>query len=344
MRFIVTTNRKNRKNEEWGLRVENKTPSIESYLLGYINKNENRRYITYLPQRVSYIIETSPEKYLKKYLMLGNKQYDKGYLNRRRDFIKTIYNNSYALNKFFQNYSKFIEKNPDFEENQKKYYKGPIFIPKKKMKLVKGIWKQTYRETYGPTEQLLALQQQAVTIFTDVFGYKTNDMTYAYTKGRDAIMNGMMHRYSKHIVKLDLENFFTTIDKEFLITQLHSLKEFAILQLAEFNNFKETSNKVEFSRYYLQTKKFIDIVIKLAYMDNELPQGSALSPILSNIAMAQFDIAFKKLADSKTISKTKMMCTRYSADLTFSSLHPIDLEKLLKEIKLILKNSPLKIK
>lgn len=115
----------------------------------------------------------------------------------------------------------------------------------------------------------------------------TNCVT-GFTKHRSIITNASSHLGSKVIVNIDLRNFFNSVKKSMLISAL---------TLPPFNFSNELSLLLS------------ETVTKTNY----LPQGSPLSPILSNIVLNDLDTELSKFCLSKHIRYT-----RYADDMTFS--------------------------
>lgn len=110
-----------------------------------------------------------------------------------------------------------------------------------------------------------------------------------FVKGRDIKRNAVLHVGQRHVLNVDLQDFFNTIN---------------------------------YGRVYgLLTKKPYGIAPKVAAaiakactLDNALPQGAPTSPILSNLICAKMDAELSRYALAN-----KCIYTRYADDLTFST-------------------------
>ncbi|MDD6728355.1 MAG: retron St85 family RNA-directed DNA polymerase [Eubacteriales bacterium] len=158
--------------------------------------------------------------------------------------------------------------------NASKFY-NKIEIPKKKG----GI-----RIIYAPQDKLKYCQQFIVKNYLD--DYTVSKYATAYHKGASILSNALPHTNRKNILKLDIKNFFDSID------------------------FVKVYN-VFYEHYPQDVSK---LFAELCCYKDRLVQGSPASPTLSNLVMRRFDNALGKWCDERNISYT-----RYCDDLTFSS-------------------------
>lgn len=114
----------------------------------------------------------------------------------------------------------------------------------------------------------------------------THPCATAYIKGTSLLKNVQPHAGQRHLLKIDLKDFF------------HSITINRVISV--FRNFG-----------YLP--KISYELASLCCLEGRLPQGSATSPVLSNIIAKRLDIRLQALS-----SKHGLKYTRYSDDLTFS--------------------------
>lgn len=114
----------------------------------------------------------------------------------------------------------------------------------------------------------------------------------AYVKGTSLYDNALPHVNKKYILKLDITDFFGSID----LWQVYT---------SAFN-----------TRYF--PKHIGCILATLCCKDGSLPQGASSSPALSNIVMRNFDNNI-----GKWCKKNDIAYTRYCDDMTFSSDKPL---------------------
>ena len=117
----------------------------------------------------------------------------------------------------------------------------------------------------------------------------------AYYPGSSIFYNAEAHLYNDIFIKLDIDNFFPSIDHSYLVACLHY----------EISKQKEISYKECFN-----------IVEECSVSDKGLPLGLVSSPVLANLYLKQFDgLLYGYL--KKTGIKNPIY-TRYSDDLVIS--------------------------
>ena len=142
-----------------------------------------------------------------------------------------------------------------------------------------------------PEEELKELQRDITDTMQRIGIYNTQ-WAWAYTPKRCAIDMAEQHRTSKWVLKIDLKNFFPSLNRELLKNQL--MKNYYIAKIANILN--------------------IDNLITVALLNDQLPQGSPLSPYLSNLAMIEFDWLLRNRLPKNQIY------TRYADDIIISSV------------------------
>lgn len=119
---------------------------------------------------------------------------------------------------------------------------------------------------------------------------------HAYVEKRSTITAMQEHQKnnSKWFLQIDLKNFFNSINEEFLRKMLLEVYPFKFIPENTLNG-----------------------IIKSALLNGSLPQGSHLSPTLTNIIMVPIDhIITEKLHN---YNKHHYVYTRYADDITISS-------------------------
>ena len=126
-----------------------------------------------------------------------------------------------------------------------------------------------------------------------------HNSAYAYVKGRctkDALLKHVEHG-SNFYLKIDLKDFFTSCNADFIFKQLMRLQIIATL-----------------SRIYGEALDyFIKIIINYCLLDGGLPQGSPVSPLLTNLIMVPLDFYITKHCKEKGL-----FYTRYADDILIS--------------------------
>jgi RNA-directed DNA polymerase len=119
---------------------------------------------------------------------------------------------------------------------------------------------------------------------------KQPSLSHGFERNRSIITNAMMHLGKKNVLNIDLENFF------------------------------ESFNFGRVRGFFIKDKNFqldphiATVIAQIACYNNQLPQGSPCSPVITNLITHILDIRLAELA-------TKYSCTytRYADDITFST-------------------------
>lgn len=152
------------------------------------------------------------------------------------------------------------------------------------------------RRIKAPTDQLKHLQRRLAGILNKCFeetcirSKHKRSLSHGFRKDHSIISNANQHKNKRHVFNVDLQDFFPSINfgriRGFLIKNAH------------FN----------------LDPKVATVIAQIACYENELPQGSPCSPIISNLIGHLLDIRMVNLA-----KKAKCTYSRYADDLTFST-------------------------
>lgn len=151
-----------------------------------------------------------------------------------------------------------------------------------------------------------------------------HNSAYAYTKGRCTVDAVKAHQdnESKWFLKMDIKDFFPNCNPEFIKNQLIKCYPFGLINEIYPN--------------------LIDDLIAPGILNNGLPQGTPLSPLLTNLMMIPIDCAIEKLLCSYN---QFFIYTRYADDIIISSKYNFDWTKVQEDISHILKEeTPFDIK
>jgi hypothetical protein len=128
---------------------------------------------------------------------------------------------------------------------------------------------------------------------------------HAYIAGRDILSMARPHVGKKYLVRIDLKDFFPSLTEHMVITGL---------------------------AYWKMPRTIMSQVANLAFLGNGLPQGSPVSPALSNIAVGRLDASIRTMLKTWHKKTRHLMAgkertcaieyTRYADDLIFSSNYP----------------------
>ncbi len=175
-----------------------------------------------------------------------------------------------------------------FEANRKSLYRE-FHIPKKSGGL---------RKIDAPNDELKEALRELVSILQGDFHALYHTSAYAYVSGRCTVDSVRRHQanQSKWFLKTDFSNFFGSTTLEFTMKMLSMIFPFS--EVASLQDGKEQLEKA----------------ISLGFLDGGLPQGTPLSPMLTNLISIPID---HKLA--QYFSERHMVYTRYADDILVSS-------------------------
>ena len=178
--------------------------------------------------------------------------------------------------------------------NKKRGGKRHIFAPDKQLKMIQkrlNYYLQAYYLWIKPSE---------------VHGFVINP--HYLGAHCNIVANARVHTGKKHIVNIDLKDFFPSISAK-QIFELFS------------------------SPYFNYDKQLATALTLLTTYQAQLPAGAPTSPVLSNFVSLHLDADLRAFC-----SQNELLFTRYADDLTFSSDHIILQRKISDIIQLISKN------
>ena len=160
------------------------------------------------------------------------------------------------------------------------------------------------RRISSPSKGLKKIQRRIAFVLELLFTPRL--ATNGFVKQRSIVTNAKSHVGRKYIYNIDLKDFFPST---------HYGRVKAVLQIFPFKASKEMAH----------------LIAHLSCYNGVLPQGSPLSPILTNIVCQSLDYHLVKLA-----KQHKCFYSRYADDITFSSNKNIYLkEKFLIDLNKI---------
>lgn len=216
------------------------------------------------------------------------------------------------IQKFGFNIERLIQKleafNAQTEELRQKprhelYYE--FHIPKKSGGL---------RKIDAPEPELMDALRRLKTIFEEDFKVLYHTSAFAYVKKRGTLDAVKRHQAneSKWFGKYDLSNFFGSTTLEFIIRMFSMVFPFSEVV------------KSERGMAALQT------ALELAILDGGLPQGTPISPLITNVMMIPVDY---KLANGfRDFNRQRFVYTRYADDFLISSKFDFDFREVEKFI------------
>ena len=153
------------------------------------------------------------------------------------------------------------------------------------------------RKIDAPNDELKEALRELKAMLENDFGALYHTAAYAYVPGRctvDAVKRHQANN-SKWMLKTDFSNFFGSTTLEFTMKMLSMIFPFS--EVASLESGRAQLEKA----------------LSLGFLDGGLPQGTPLSPTLTNIVMIPIDHAL-----AKHFSEKHMVYTRYADDIDVS--------------------------
>lgn len=168
------------------------------------------------------------------------------------------------------------------------------------------------RRIDAPKPELMNALRNLKTIFEEDFHALYHTSAFAYVKNRctvDAVKRHQKNN-SKWFGKLDLHDFFGSTTLDYVIKMFSMVFPF--------------SKIVKFPNGEAELRKALD----LAFLNGGLPQGTPLSPLITNVMMIPVDY---KLANAfRDFDKQRFIYTRYADDFIISSKVDFDVHRVEK--------------
>ena len=194
-----------------------------------------------------------------------------------------------------------------------------FYIPKKSGGL---------RKIDAPVPELMDALRRLKRIFETDFGALYHTTAFAYVKGRSTIDAVKRHQSneSRWFAKFDLSNFFGSTTPKFVMSMLCRIFPFSeVCALPE-------------GREALRT------ALDLAFLNGGLPQGTPISPTLTNIMMIPIDHTISNVLHD--YNKQRFVYTRYADDFIISSRYGFSHQEIAERIMYIFDcfNAPFQLK
>jgi len=175
-------------------------------------------------------------------------------------------------------------------------YKSPSKTKYKKFSIPKR--NGQLREIMAPNRRLKLLQKRTNLLLSDCSKFieekqinkSTRVISHGFKKGYSIATNAEIHKNRRWVFNVDIKDFFPSI------------------------NFGRVRGYFIKNRNFELDPKIATALARISCHDNQLPQGSPSSPIISNLIAHILDIHLSKLATSNGCSYS-----RYADDLTFST-------------------------
>ncbi|MCU8085437.1 retron Ec67 family RNA-directed DNA polymerase/endonuclease [Shewanella sp. SM23] len=148
----------------------------------------------------------------------------------------------------------------------------------------------------APTEKLKQLQRNLSDLLLDCIDdinkskSKKSTLAHGFVRDKSIITNAEMHKNKNNVLNIDLEDFFGSF------------------------NFGRVSGFFIRNRNFLLNEVVATTIAQICCHNDELPQGSPCSPVITNLIAHSLDIRLASLA-----KKYSCTYTRYADDITFST-------------------------
>ena len=182
-------------------------------------------------------------------------------------------------------------------------------IPKKS-----GGW----REISAPEPQLMEALRSLKDIFENDFRALYHTSAFAYIRKRSTLDAMKRHQAneSRWYAKYDLHNFFGSTTLDFIMKMFSMIYPF--------------SEVVKSEEGYNELRK----ALELAILDGGLPQGTPISPMITNIMMIPVD--YKLSNKLRSYERQNFVYTRYADDFQISSRYDFNFRKIESVIRQVL--------
>jgi RNA-directed DNA polymerase len=152
------------------------------------------------------------------------------------------------------------------------------------------------REIRAPTKQLKLLQRRLANVLyicvheVESANKGRRSLAHGFERNRSIVTNARLHKRRRYVLNLDLEDFFPSI------------------------NFGRVRGFFIKDKHFALNEKVATVIAQIACHDNELPQGSPSSPIISNLIAHLLDAQLARFAKLH-----KCTYSRYADDITLST-------------------------
>lgn len=225
----------------------------------------------------------------------------------------------FDLSEMISDLEKYCERHADLYDKKRKSLYTTFYLPKKSGGL---------REINAPVPELMDALRELKTLFETKFFALYHTSAFAYVPHRCAVDAVKKHQsnQSHWFLKTDFSNFFGSTTHDFLMRMLSMIFPFSEIIANEHG------------------KAVLEKALDLCFLDGGLPQGTPISPMLTNLMMIPIDHRlFNCLRDFKGHS---YVYTRYADDILISARHHFDYEEIVDFINSTLREfcAPFKIK
>lgn len=166
-----------------------------------------------------------------------------------------------------------------------------------------------FRPIDAPDDDLSSSLRQLKALFEDEFGALYHTSAHAYIKGRSTVTALKVHQMNKSrwFAKLDLHNFFGSHTLDYVMSQLSMV--FPFCEVVSLDGGRAELEKA----------------LELAFYRGGLPQGTPISPMLTNLCMIPLDFRLSK--NLRQHCSQAFVVTRYADDFLISSKYQFEFKQ-----------------
>lgn len=172
----------------------------------------------------------------------------------------------------------------------------------------------------APKDELKLALYELKDILENKCGALYHTSAYGYVAGRCTIDSIKLHQknVSHWFLKTDFSNFFTNSTPEFVMNMLSMIFPFSEIMKSEAGN------------------EALTVAMSLCFLRNGLPQGTPISPMLTNLMMIPID---HRLSNSlrKHRDGRRYVYTRYADDILISSKEHFPFETIVEYMSNVLR-------
>ena len=168
------------------------------------------------------------------------------------------------------------------------------------------------RTIHAPKPELKILLRCINLILQSV--YTVHENAYGFVEEKSVVDNAKLHCNSNYVFNIDLKDFFPSVEIGRVLNRL----SFPPFNLKKENGNEKIGNYIAWlaCENILVERELNGEIIKT--VKRVLPQGSPISPILTNIICERLDRRLTGLAN-----RFGVRYSRYADDITFSSMHNV---------------------
>ena len=217
-----------------------------------------------------------------------------------------VFKRTLSVNHLINKLAMFNEKYKALRDVERSTLYYTFHIPKKSGGL---------RRIDAPQPELMGALRELKQIFEDDFGALYHTSAFAYVKNRstlDAVKKHQQNK-SKWFAKYDLSNFFGSTTEEYAMKMLSMIFPFSQVVKSE------------------KGKEQLSEAINLAFLNGGLPQGTPISPLITNLIMIPVD--YELFNKFRNYNKQRYVYTRYADDFIISSEFDFDVNDIENQIR-----------